>query len=98
MRNLELSHEAEGGPGRARLSEHENDAILSTRVNAASAPVINEPQPGDILDERFKILRTINRGGMAWIYEALDLTTDKSVAVKSSAAALRVRCRFLFPL
>jgi serine/threonine-protein kinase len=47
-----------------------------------STSVLNEPRPGEILDGRFKILQAINRGGMAWIYEALDRTTGKSVAVK----------------
>lgn len=37
---------------------------------------------GDVLDHRFKILDIINRGGMAWIYKAVDLQTGKTVAVK----------------
>lgn len=39
-------------------------------------------ETGDVLDGRFKILDIINRGGMAWIYKALDLQTGKTVAVK----------------
>ncbi len=42
----------------------------------------NELQVGQVLDERFKILDVINRGGMAWIYEALDRQTGRSVALK----------------
>lgn len=37
---------------------------------------------GEVLDHRFKILDIINRGGMGWIYEALDLETGTRVAVK----------------
>jgi len=39
-------------------------------------------QVGQRLDDRFEIIEVINRGGMAWIYRALDLTTGKPVAVK----------------
>ena len=42
----------------------------------------NELQVGQVLDERFKILDFINRGGMAWIYEALDRQTGRPVALK----------------
>jgi serine/threonine-protein kinase len=42
----------------------------------------NELQVGQLLDDRFKILDVINRGGMAWIYEALDVETGRSVALK----------------
>ena len=48
----------------------------------ASFPMSNELQVGQVLDERFKILDIINRGGMAWIYEALDRQTGRSVALK----------------
>ena len=48
----------------------------------ASAPVLNEPQAGEVLDGRFRILATINRGGMAWVYKGLDLRTGKLVALK----------------
>ncbi len=42
----------------------------------------NDLQVGQVLDDRFKILAVINRGGMAWIYEALDRQTGRSVALK----------------
>jgi serine/threonine-protein kinase len=37
---------------------------------------------GDVLDGRFKILRLLVRGGMAFIYEATDTTTGNPVAIK----------------
>ena len=48
----------------------------------ASFPTSNELEVGQVLDDRFKILDVISRGGMAWIYEALDRHTGRSVALK----------------
>lgn len=39
-------------------------------------------QSGQVLDDRFKILAVINRGGMSCIYEALDCRTGQTVALK----------------
>src|SRR5260221_7463267 len=47
-----------------------------------SLPTSDQLQVGQVLDDRFKILDVINRGGMAWIYEALDRETGKSVVLK----------------
>ena len=49
---------------------------------SASFPVSNEFRVGHVLDDRFKIVDVINRGGMAWIYRALDHQTGRSVALK----------------
>ncbi len=37
---------------------------------------------GEIFDGRYKILRTIGLGGMAIVYEAIDLVTNRHVALK----------------
>ncbi len=37
---------------------------------------------GEIFDHRYKIIRTIGVGGMALVYEAIDLATGKHVAIK----------------
>jgi serine/threonine protein kinase len=42
----------------------------------------NEFQVGRVLDGRFRILDVINRGGMAWIYEALDRQSGRAVVPK----------------
>ncbi len=42
----------------------------------------NELQVGDVLDDRFKILEVVNRGGMAWIYKALDWQNGGTVVLK----------------
>ncbi len=38
---------------------------------------------GEVFDGRYQILRTVGVGGMAIVYEALDLVTGKHVAVKT---------------
>src|SRR5579871_1862282 len=62
------------------------DALNSSnRRDVSSQPASfasEQLEVGEVLDDRFKILDVINRGGMAWIYEALDLGTGKTVAVK----------------
>jgi serine/threonine protein kinase len=57
-----------------------NARILSR--GSAGTPSSKELQVGQVLDDRFKIVEVINRGGMAWIYKALDLRTGKSIALK----------------
>src|SRR5208283_76441 len=52
-----------------------------TRLSV-SIPMSSELQIGVVLDDRFKIVDVINRGGMAWIYEALDAETGGTVAIK----------------
>lgn len=62
------------------------DALNSSnRWNAPSRSAgfaSEQLEVGEVLDNRFRILDVINRGGMGWIYEALDLETGKHVAVK----------------
>ncbi len=41
-----------------------------------------EVRPGQIIDERFLILETVSRSGMATIFRATDLKTNRTVAVK----------------
>ena len=38
--------------------------------------------PGETLDDRFLILETVSRSGMATIYKATDLTNNQTVAIK----------------
>jgi len=47
-----------------------------------SQNVINELQPGQILDDRFKIENVVNRSGMATIFKATDLKSGGVVALK----------------
>jgi serine/threonine-protein kinase len=50
--------------------------------NETKAPVPNELEPGQILDDRFETLELINRSGMASIFKARDLKSGEIVALK----------------
>ena len=39
-------------------------------------------EPGTILNERYKLIKTLGEGGMANVYLARDLILDRDVAVK----------------
>lgn len=58
----------------------DNSCASTRRVRSSS--LVGELEVGQVLDDRFEILDVINRGGMAWIYEALDRQTGTAVAVK----------------
>lgn len=45
-------------------------------------PVSNEPQVGQVFDERFEITDIISRSGMSSVYKATDLKTGRLVALK----------------
>jgi serine/threonine protein phosphatase PrpC len=45
-------------------------------------PVSNEPQVGQVFDERFEITDIISRSGMSSVYKATDLKTGRIVALK----------------
>jgi serine/threonine-protein kinase len=45
-------------------------------------PVSNEPQVGQVFDERFEITDIISRSGMSSVYKATDLKTARVVALK----------------
>ncbi|NEN77518.1 protein kinase domain-containing protein [Nocardioides zeae] len=40
------------------------------------------PEPGDVIDGRYELVRVLGRGGMAVVLEARDLLLERSVAVK----------------
>jgi serine/threonine protein kinase len=59
---------------------HPLDAALEQALREASpAP---EPQAGDVLDERYRVLGVLGRGGMGVVLEAEQLRTRKVVAIK----------------
>ena len=47
-----------------------------------ATPVSNEPQVGQVFDERFEITDIISRSGMSSVYKATDLKTGRQVALK----------------
>lgn len=42
----------------------------------------NEIRTGDVIDERYRIIKMLGEGGMALVYEAFDMIIKKNVAVK----------------
>jgi TolB-like protein/Flp pilus assembly protein TadD len=48
-------------------------------------------QAGDIVNDRFRIVRTVAHGGMAIVYEAWDLKLDKRLALKCARLQFRRR-------
>ncbi len=58
-----------------------------TRAHAGSA-TLADPLTGHLLDGRYRIGRRIARGGMAAVYEAVDIRLDRVCAVKTMHRSL----------
>ena len=54
-----------------------------------SAPPEQPFEPGDLLDERFRIVREVARGGMGIVYEAMDEKLERRIALKCGKAGFR---------
>ena len=61
---------------------------LSANIGASSAPQL---AAGDLLSERFRILRFLARGGMGEVYEAEDQELGGRVALKTMKASVTLR-------
>src|SRR5580700_6047492 len=48
-------------------------------------------EPGQLLDDRFRIVRELARGGMGIVYEAMDEKLDRRIAIKCAKAGFRKR-------
>jgi tetratricopeptide (TPR) repeat protein len=48
-------------------------------------------EPGELLGGRFRIVRKIGEGGMAIVYEAIDVTLNKHIAVKCAKVGFDTR-------
>ena len=57
--------------------------------------VVADRLVGRVLDQRYQVLRQIARGGMATVYEAVDLRLDRGVAVKVMHPALAADDEFV---
>jgi len=64
------------------------DAIASARNLADPAPADDQALPslgsltGQVLDQRYRIARKLGEGGMSYVYQAQEVDTGRSVAVK----------------
>ena len=70
--------------------EHRMDGFLLDpiyRLNACDQPF----EPGDLLDERFRIVREIARGGMGVVYEGIDEKLERRIAIKCARIGFRRR-------
>jgi serine/threonine-protein kinase len=48
-------------------------------------------EPGEVLDERFRIVREVAQGGMGIVYEALDEKLERRIALKCAKVGFRKR-------
>ena len=48
-------------------------------------------EPGELLDDRFRVIREVARGGMGIVYEAFDEKLERRIAIKCAQAAHRRR-------
>ncbi len=48
-------------------------------------------QPGDLLENRFRVLREVAQGGMGIVYEAVDEKLDRRIAIKCAKYGFRKR-------
>jgi eukaryotic-like serine/threonine-protein kinase len=84
---VETAPEAEG-----RKSSPRAERGGSRTVDDGGGPVASPPDPlskasiasltGQILDQRYRINRKLGEGGMSYVYQAQEISTDRSVAVK----------------
>lgn len=66
----------------------QHDAAPVPTGSTASSASTGDPMGGRVLDGRYRIGARIARGGMASVYEALDLRLDRTVAIKIMHAGL----------
>ena len=62
MKNSDLSDASREGPAEAASSVAGSDNAFGQWAKPTAVSLLSEPQPGDVLDGRFKILQAINRG------------------------------------
>ncbi len=68
----------------ARLKHFHKGRLTKKPVHAHALPEISpyEVTVGDVIADRFKILSTIGKGGMGFIFKVRDLSLDRDIALK----------------
>ena len=62
--------------------EHHTEALGETVERPGSPTSASGLREGDLLLQRFKLVRVVGRGGMGEVYEARDLRLHATVALK----------------
>jgi len=60
----------------------EDDANQAPQDDTSLANDPDMPKPGDVIDDRYEVLRVIGEGGFAAVYKCHDRRTQKDVAIK----------------
>ncbi len=64
------------------MQTDQSGPVPTRRARSGHGRGSDDPLHGRLLDGRYRVARTIARGGMATVYEATDLRLDRTVAVK----------------
>ncbi len=74
---------------RVRWEERMGSFLLEPLISRSE---LNRPfHPGDILSDRFLVIREVAHGGMGVVYEALDQRLDRPIAIKCARPGYRRR-------
>jgi len=85
-----------------RLLRADSDATTFLEQPITQFPSLNQPAssnspfaPGDVLKDRYEILRLVGEGGMGYVLEALDLELNVPVAVKVIRPEIAIHAQML---
>ena len=65
--------------------------ILTREDDAESDAEEDGFEPGELLENRFRVLREVAQGGMGIVYEAVDEKLDRRIAIKCAKSGFRKR-------
>ena len=63
-----------------RFEQVETDPLIPGEERRAPGPY--RPNPGDIIDQRYELIKKIGEGGMGYVYKAKQLNIKRQVVVK----------------
>ena len=85
-------------PEVALPDEEPKSRPMAKTKSGASPERVDDMQPGDVIGGRYRVKRKVGEGGMAEVYEVLDLELESIIALKlfqrtANSRALLERCR-----